>query len=318
MPDASIPPCLQTQCQQTQCQQTQLPGMTRSPKTCISPHCKPVRLLLTNNREHGFFRLPPELRIMIYKCCLVPGKIRPYVDRESQRELPGLPLLRTCKAILNEAGYELYKNTFIVSDWEESDLIFEACLRYPERRPMLKSLELKFGTYELHSDNREEVRVDLVEEYPPEAFQQFGSRASTEMERVRRREAHLRLKDVVREDRWSGKMLHILDDTELEHLRLNLEECYCDLECCDLYYNAFWTFAPGFEWILPKRLELVGVPESDVESLREDWVQMTTFGTLTRMRTAPVEREMIKQLKGWDFDTFMENVTDELEDTGET
>ena len=118
------------------------------------------------------------------------------------------------------------------------------------------------------------------------------------MERVRRREEHFRLKDRVREERWSGKMFHILDDTRLEHLRLDLEECQCHLECCDLYYNAFWTFAPGFARVVPKRLELVGVPESEVESLRKDWVQITTLGTLTRMRTAPVEHEMIKQLKG--------------------
>lgn len=255
---------------------------------------------------------------MIYKLSLVPGLIRPYVDEGSQRELPGLPLLCTCKAILDEAGYELCKNTFIVSDWAESRLIFEACLRYPERRPMLKSLELKFGAYELDSDDRLEVRQDVEEEYPPEAFEEFGAQASDTMETVRRREEHLRLKDRVREERWSGKVFHILDDTRLEHLRLNLDECCCDLECCDLYSNAFWTFAPGFARVLPERLELVGVAESDVESLRKDWVQMTTYGTLTRMRTAPVEHEMIKQLKSWEFDNFMQKVTDELEDRGET
>ena len=255
---------------------------------------------------------------MIYKWSLVPGLIRPYVDEGSQRELPGLPLLCTCKAILDEAGYELYKNTFIVSDWDESRYIYKACLRYPERRPMLKSLELKFGAYELNSDDRHEVRWDVEEEYPPEAFEEYGAQASDTMETVRRQEEHLRLKKRVREERWSGKMYHILDDTRLEHLRLNLDECCCDLECCDLYYNAFWSFAPGFEEGLPKRLELVGVPEADMESLREDWVKIATFGTLTRMRTAPIESEMIKQLKGWDFDSFMENVTDELEDQGET
>ena len=255
---------------------------------------------------------------MIYKLCLVPGEIRPYVDEGSQRKLPGLPLLCTCKAVLNEAGYELYKNTFIVSDWVESDMIYEACLRYPERRPMLKSLELKFGAYELELHDRAEVLENIEKEYPPEAFQQFGSQASREMKRVRRREEHFRLKDRVREERWSGKMFHILDDTRLEHLRLNLEECCCDLGCCDLYYNAFWTFAPGFARVVPRRLELVGVPEAEVERLRKDWVQMTTFGTLTRKRTAPVEHDMIKQLEGWDFDSFMENVTEEREDEGET
>ena len=255
---------------------------------------------------------------MIYKFCLVPGLIRPYVYDCTEASLPGLPLLRTCKVILDEAGYEPYKNTFIVSDRVKSDLILEACLRYPERRPMLKSLDLRFGAYELDDVDKDEVRKDVEEEYPPEAFQQFGSQASSTMERVRRREEHFRLKDRVRDERWSGKMFHILDDTRLKHLRLDLEECQCHLECCDLYYNAFWTFAPGFTRVVPKRLELVGVPESEMESLRKDWVQITTLGTLTRMRTAPVEHEMIKQPKGWDFDFFMENVTDEREKRGKT
>ena len=101
---------------------------------------------------------------MIYKFCLVPGLIRPYVYDFTEAALPGLPLLRTCKVILDEAGYELYKNTFIVSDRVESDLIFEACLRYPERRPMLKSLDLRFGAYELDDVDKDEVRKHVEEE----------------------------------------------------------------------------------------------------------------------------------------------------------
>ena len=255
---------------------------------------------------------------MIYKLCLVPGLIRPFMDNESQRELPGLPLLCTCKAMLNEARYELYRNTFIVSDWFESDLIYEACLRYPERRLMLKSLELRFGAYELEEDNRAEVTWEVEQEYPSAAFQQFGPQASHNMEEVRRREIHAGLKDALRDDRWRGKMYHILNDTELEHLRLNLTECDCHLECCDLHYNAFWTFEPGFARAMPKRLELVGVPEPEVERLRKDWVGIITFGTLTRMGMSPVEQEMINQLKGWDYDSFMEKVTLELEERGET
>ena len=272
-----------------------------------------------NNSEHGFFRLPPELRIVIYKLCLVPGLIRPYRYDLGHNELTGLPLLRTCKAILNEAGYELYKNTFIVSDWVESDKIYEACLRYPQRRPMLKSLELRVGAYELELDDRVDVDEEVEEEYPSTAFQHFGPRASRNMNRVRRREVHARLKDKVREERWVGKMYHILGDTSLEHLRLNLSECCCHLECCDLYYNAFWTFAPGFaSGAMPKRLELTGVPESQMEGLRKDWMDITTIGTLTRMRMAPVEQEMINQLKGWDFDSFMQKVTREREERGKT
>lgn len=256
---------------------------------------------------------------MIYKLCLVPGLIRPFTQASAQRKLPGLSLLRTCKAILNEARYELYKNTFIVSDWYESDLIYEACLRYPERRPMLKSLELRFGAYELEDDHKSDVTVEVEEEYPSEAFQQFGPRASRTKERVRRREIHTRLKATLRDVLWCGKMSHILDDTELEHLRLNLYECDCHLECCDLYYNAFWTFKPGFARAMPKRLELVGVtkPSPKVERLRKDWVGITTFGTLTRTGLAPVEQEMIKQLKGWDYDSFMRKVTRELEKRGD-
>ena len=256
---------------------------------------------------------------MIYKLRLVPGLICPFVHDRSEREFRGLSLLCTCKAIFNEARYELYKNTFIVSDWLESDLIYEACLRYSERKAMLKSLELRFGSYELEDDHKADVTIEVEEEYLSEAFQQFGPQASHTMERVRCREIHTRLKATLRDDRWGGRMFHILKDTELEHLQLNLYECDCHLECCDLYYNGFWTLKPGFARAMPKRLELVGVtePSPKVERLRKDWVGITTFGTLTRTGMAPVEQEMIKQLKGWNYDSFTRKVTRELEKTGD-
>lgn len=175
---------------------------------------------------------------MIYNFCLVPGLIRPLTGIYDRR-LPGLPLLRTCKAILKEARYELYKNTFFVSDFEEAGLLYRACLHYPERRRMLKSLELRFGSYELDHDHIEEVKYMVEEKFPSEAFQQHGPQASRTMERVRRREIHARLKDTLRHNLWRIKMSYILGETELEHLRLNLTECCCHLECCDLYYNAF-------------------------------------------------------------------------------
>ena len=248
---------------------------------------------------------------MVYKHCLVPGLIRPFTG-SFQRELPGLPLLTTCKAILNEARYELYKNTFIVSNWNESDLLCEACLRYPECRRMLNSLELRFGPYELDDDHKVDVTLEVAEEYPPEVFHQFGSQASHYMNMVRRREIHPRLKIVLRDDRWRGKMINILDDTELEHLRLNLYECECHLECCKMYYNAFKTFERGFAKGVPKRLELVNIPET------KDWVGITTFGTLKRMGMRPGEQEMINQLEGWDKKSFMRKVAWELKKRGKT
>ena len=256
---------------------------------------------------------------MVYKHCLVPGLIRPFTG-SFQRELPGLPLLTTCKAILNEARYELYKNTFIVSNWNESDLLYEACLRYPERRRMLKSLELRFGSYELDDDHKADVTLEVEEEWPPEVFRQSGFQTSHYMNMVRRREAHPRLKTILRDFRWRGKMINILDDTELEHLRLNLYECACHLECCKMYYNAFKTFERGFARGVPKRLELVNVPEdsSKVKRLKKHWVGITTFGTLKRMGMAPGEQEMIKQLKGWDYDSFMRKVARELNSRGKT
>ena len=183
---------------------------------------------------------------------------------------------------------------------------------------MLKSLKLRFGAYELEEDNKAEVTYEVEEEHPSEPFQRFGPQASHTMESVRRREIHARLKDTLRDDRWREKMYHILDDTELEHLLLNLTECDCHLECCDLYYNAFWTFEPGFARAMPKNLELVGVLEPKAERLRKNWVGITTFGTLTRMGMAPFEQEMIKQLKGWNCDKFMRKVTRELEKPEET
>ena len=254
---------------------------------------------------------------MIYNFCLVPGLISPRSVNHDRR-LPGLPLLRTCKAIHKEARCEIYKNTFIVSDWQEADLLYEACLHDPERGLMVKYLELRFGSYELDIDHEEEVKHEVEEEFPSETFQQYGPQASPTMERVRRREIHARLKDTLRNDRWRGKMSQILGETELEHLRLDLTDCCCYLGCCDLYYNAFWTFAPGF-WsgTMPKTMELVGVPETQMERLRKDWVAITAFGTLTNSTWPPGRQDLIEQIKGLDLDEFMQKIRHERENPGE-
>ena len=96
--------------------------------------------MITNNSAHGFFRLPPKIRFMIYNFCLVPGLISPRSINHATR-LPGLSLLRTYKAISKESRCEVYKNTFVVSDWQEADLLYEACLHYDECRLMVKSLD---------------------------------------------------------------------------------------------------------------------------------------------------------------------------------
>ena len=252
---------------------------------------------------------------MIYNFCLAPGLICP-LTANYDCLLPGLPLLRTCKAILKEARCEIYKNTFIVSDWQEADVLYEACLQ--ERRLMVKSLELRFGSYELTDDHKLDVKYEVEEDFPSEAFQQYGPQASSTMERVRRREIHARLKDTVRTDPWRGKMSRLLGETELEHLRLDLTECYCHLRCCDLYYNAFWTFAPGF-WsgTLPNTMELVGVPETQMERLRKDWVAITAFGTLTNSSWPQARQELIEPIRGLDLDEFMEKIRHERENPGE-
>ena len=105
---------------------------------------------------------------------------------------------------------------------------------------------LRFEPYELGTDHEEKVMYEVEEEFPLEALQQYGPQASTTMENVRQEEIHARLKDTLREDQWRGKISQILGVTELEHLRFNLTDCYCHSGCCELYYNAFWTSAPGF------------------------------------------------------------------------
>ena len=164
-------------------QQKQFLTIARSLKTSASPRGRRVEQIITNNSEHGFFRLPPGIRVMIYNFCLVPGLISPR-SLNHGLELPGLPLLRTCKAIFKEARCEIYKNTFIVSDWQEADLLYEACLHYDDRRLMLKSLELRFESDELDIDHVAKVMSEVEEEFPPEAFRQYGPQASRTMESV--------------------------------------------------------------------------------------------------------------------------------------
>ena len=68
---------------------------------------------------------------------------------------------------------------------------------------------------------------------------------------------------------------------------------------------------------MPKTMELVGVPKTQMERLRKDWMAITAFGTLTNSPWAPGRQDLIEQIKGLDLDEFMQKMEHERENLGE-
>lgn len=64
-------------------------------------------------------------------------------------------------------------------------------------------------------------------------------------------------------------------------------------------------------------MELVGVPEPQMERLRKDWVDISSFGTLTNSTWPHVRQDLIEQIKGLKLDEFMQNISQEREKLGE-
>lgn len=207
-------------------------------------------------------RVPPELRIFIYKYCLITGKIYPYLERELEEEevqtysshvnttaTPPSPstikenrvaLLQVNKTIHVEATPILYQmNTVVLPNARLTARFFNICLNSAKQRRWLKKVELTFCA----SDMPASLKSSLIASTSP--FQRH--------ERLKRHLGHVI---------WPAKLAAILDHTQLEKLTVHFGESICPMGCCLIDNRALAAFRKGFANGRVPELCLQGISQS--------------------------------------------------------
>ncbi|MCJ1460458.1 hypothetical protein MMC28_010840 [Mycoblastus sanguinarius] len=259
-----------------------------------------------------FMKMAPEVRTMIYECCLVVGKIFPYnhrakaedeankaqVVRGVQRlsafeeadnyEKPTTALLQVSSSIYNEAAPIMFeKNTVVLPKASLSVGFFSKAFHTPERKLWLKSLELKLSWADMsHTEKSEiadrhlsKIRNTLLR--PPythdENFlsDEYAAKGLSYHDDCRCGISRL----------WSCKVEEFLEETYLKKLNVNFSDTYCPLGCCKMDLAALMAFSRGFEKE-PEAIELIGVSPQGHETPEEESAARKT-------------RRMTRQIKRW-------------------
>ena len=197
---------------------------------------------------------------MIYKYCLVVGKVFPYTFSERYADLdytfkdtrrvslgyevPEVQILRVCKAVYREAEEMLYqKNTFVLPTRNLTARFFETSLNTEVRRAWVKSLEVTLDS----ADMTEKDRITCWEDInpPPEGLEDIYY------------VFHERYKDqLVRKD-WPQKLKNVLDFLLLDKIVVDLSERICCKGRCKVVgRDTREAFFSGFAMGMPKVMEI--------------------------------------------------------------
>lgn len=242
----------------------------------------PLNLLtLAKGKMPTFLHLPPEIRQMIYNCCLVVGKIFPYSVSEtydeydddydddpttqelSDCEYPYVALLSVCRQMRLEAEPILYqRNTIVLPASDLTARFFKRCLHNETRRAWVRSVDISLDASDLTRSDRvvvldEElalVREDML--FPEKAASLHGPSVTLSSEDLH--DAYqIRLGEVV----WPRKMSYVLDFLHLERLTVDLRESRCLDGCCCMVFQGIESLSKGFALALPSTIRVRGARE---------------------------------------------------------
>lgn len=192
---------------------------------------------------------------MIYKYCFVVGKIVLFNANSSDCTRPTTALLGVCKAIHDEAEPYLYQNTIVFSTSTTVNRFFNVCLKTPERKFMVKSIELNLGqedfTYEELLEMRHLIEVRKVNFYP-ETSQISRRRILVDV-------AHRLQKEKLRYVKWASIVFPVLNYTKLDHLVIDVGASICPRGCCDMPTCAIRSLQRGFALAAPKKVEVLSL-----------------------------------------------------------
>ncbi|KAL9134843.1 MAG: hypothetical protein Q9175_003963 [Cornicularia normoerica] len=227
-----------------------------------------------------FFDLPPEIRQMIYNCCLVVGEVFPYTvsetydeydddfdDDPTNQELSGcehpcVALFSVCRKVRLEAEPILYqRNTIVLPASDLTARFFKRCLHNDSRRAWVRSVDISLDASDMTRSDREVVldeELALVREdmlFPDKA--PFGWPKATLSSEDMHDAYQVRLGEVV----WPRKTSYLLDLLHLEHLAVDLRESRCLDGCCCMVPQGIESMSKGFALALPRTIIIRGARE---------------------------------------------------------
>ncbi|KAL2037454.1 hypothetical protein N7G274_009734 [Stereocaulon virgatum] len=228
----------------------------------------------------SLFRLPLEVRQMIYARCLVVGKVFPYTyaerydeyeydydDEETGLELSGceepwVPLLRVSRAVREEAEPMLYqRNTFFLPACDLTIRFFKRSLHNDLRKAWVKSVVLALDASDMTRYDRGIVLDKHLELRRDEML--FPERAYDDAfwpeEESFKENLHLAFNDRLGDVVWPRKASYVLKNLSLNDVIFDFRGSACIEGCCDMQLKALSSIVKGFAMGRPMKVEVLGM-----------------------------------------------------------
>lgn len=217
-----------------------------------------------------FLALPLEIRVMIYKYCLVVGKVFPYTLSEhhymyisktrqaaSGCDVPEVAILRACRTIYQEAEPILYQeNVFALPNGALTGKFFEVSLNTDARRAWVTSVEIRLDPLDLTKKEREMVRDDPSLRCSEDWLYPRGRDNSNFTDFINN--THDGYAKNLRNIVWPRMVAPLLNFLRLEKLVLDVYSFHCIRGCCNGIDEAMQALSNGFVLGAPKELEIRG------------------------------------------------------------
>ena len=201
------------------------------------------------------FRLPPEIRNLVYSHSLHVGRVYPYHhERWPKNNLPSVALLRTCSHLRDEAEPSLYDNIFVFATAESLGFFLEPFLSHNKGKGApVQNVELVFQRTNIAHGETQYYVKESMQRKPPDTM------ADLSYTHTQLRHYHQVEKEVLRKSTWKRLVELVVDNFTPQKLILDLRLCKCCKKCCSMQMSAIGCFESGFAYnVIPKVLELRG------------------------------------------------------------
>ena len=189
-----------------------------------------------------FFRLPTEIRNIIYSLVLFVGHVHPYNDSGARvTDGPCVALLQTCKRLRDEAKPFLHRNIFRFTTTESLEAFLRPFLRVDqEHRVPVERIELVFKWTGFEPERSKEIVEESIERKIED-----GARGVAEPNCLARHHHQIE-KEFLRRSVWKRLVDVVVNSTAPHELILDFRRCVCRDGCCRLQVSAIRCFRAGF------------------------------------------------------------------------
>lgn len=235
----------------------------------------------TSSIHSPFLKLPKELRQMILKYCVVPGKVFPYPSPEmdpryegwEEYGTPSLQLLRVNRKIAEETAeiYHLYNMAVVprgLAYCSKVDGKFGRGHLSPVMetltRPAFRRLSIAFSNSDMSLADRLQFERQGRERAKWRHLSASGLGEEPSRESYEER-IHESLKTYLFRKIWPCKARMIAANMNLHRLEIDYTDAYCPSGCCRLAASSAIYFG-RFEFGLPERIVIQGARSAVEES----------------------------------------------------